>query len=599
MLVTSHGQTIEIKKIRHREQDYLGIFFPYDAEMIQRVKSLPDRQYSSTLKCWYLPYSKAHFDAFLQICDSAHDLSFSLLEKIRSGTIADATAKDDHTGISSVEEESSARALITGKPEAADIQEEKDERVHIDFVNRQFYIRMRYHAGDIDFLKSLNGAWWNAKYGNWVIRGSEPNLRALQAHFHYWDEASFLKILELILRSTDPYVVELYTSPEFPEKMLVRIRGYGADVQWIKSVPQRDYDQAFRRWILPYDEAIIERMITHFTQLGAKVINRLPIKGNQGKIQAPSLAEKKGFLLSKYPVQHRPVLAEMTDTLIRMRYSWNTVTGYVGSFNRYVTYLTPEKVSEAKASDVNRYLSQLAAQKVSESLIHTAVNAIKFYYEKVVFRPGLRLEQIKRPKKSHTLPAILSLAEVDSMLRALDNLKHLAILYTLYSGGLRLRELLNLRCTDVYWDRNQIFIRAGKGKKDRVVMLSTTLKALLVHYFDAYQPRYWLFEGQNGNESYSDRSVQAIVKQAARKAGLTRKVTPHTLRHCFATHLLDSGTDVRYIQELLGHKDIKTTLVYTHVTTRSISAIESPLDQLKLGNRFDKKRNDDTENMQI
>jgi integrase/recombinase XerD len=171
-----------------------------------------------------------------------------------------------------------------------------------------------------------------------------------------------------------------------------------------------------------------------------------------------------------------------------------------------------------------------------------------------------------------------------------------AILYTLYSRGLRLGELLNLRCTDVYRDRNQVFIRAGKGKKDRVVMLSTTSRRLLVHYFDAYQPRHWLFEGQNGNEPYSDRSVQAIVKQAARKAGLTRKVTPHTIRHFFATHLLDSGTDVRYIQELLGHKDIKTTLVHTHVTTRSLSAIESPLDQMKLGNRFDKNRNEDTEN---
>lgn len=117
-------------------------------------------------------------------------------------------------------------------------------------------------------------------------------------------------------------------------------------------------------------------------------------------------------------------------------------------------------------------------------------------------------------------------------------------------------------------------------------MLSTTLKTLLAHYFDAYQPRHWLFEGQDGKQPYSARSVQAIVKQVARKAGLTRKVTPHTLRHCFATHLLDIGTDVRYIQELLEHKDIKTTLVYTHVTTRSLSAIESPLDQLKLGNRF-------------
>jgi integrase/recombinase XerD len=161
-----------------------------------------------------------------------------------------------------------------------------------------------------------------------------------------------------------------------------------------------------------------------------------------------------------------------------------------------------------------------------------------------------------------------------------------AILYTLYSRGLRLGELLNLRCTDVYRDRNQVFIRAGKSKKDRVMMLSTILKDLLVHYFDACQPRHWLFEGQNGNEPYTNRSVQAIVKKAARKAALIRKVTPHTIRHFFATHLLDSGTDVRYIQELLGHKGIKTNLVHTHVTTSSLSAIESPLDQIEAGISF-------------
>jgi integrase/recombinase XerD len=169
----------------------------------------------------------------------------------------------------------------------------------------------------------------------------------------------------------------------------------------------------------------------------------------------------------------------------------------------------------------------------------------------------------------------------------------LAIFYPLYSRGIRLGELLNLRRTNNYRDRNQVFIHAGKGKKDRVVMLSTSLKALMVHDFDAYQPRHWLFEGQTGNKPYSDRSVPTIVKQATWN-GLNRKLTPLTLRHCFATNLLDSG-----IYDLLGHKDIKTILVHTHVTTRSLEAIESPVDHLKFGSRFDKDRIDDTVIMEI
>jgi site-specific recombinase XerD len=221
-------------------------------------------------------------------------------------------------------------------------------------------------------------------------------------------------------------------------------------------------------------------------------------------------------------------------------------------------------------------------------MIHGAVNAIKFYYEKVVFVPDFELSQIKRPRKSHRLPTILSVAEVDRMMRSSKNLKHTAILYLLYSSGLRLNELLSLKLADIYWDRNQLFVRAGKGKRDRTVMLSETLKALLTLYFDQYQPKVFLFNGQDGESAYTASSVQKIVKLASSKAGIQRKVTPHVLRHCFATHLMESGTDIRYIQELLGHKDIKTTLIYTHVSNKSMQQITSPLDALGLSN---KKRN--------
>ena len=582
------GQSITIRKIHHRNEDFIGIFFEWNQEIIDQVKRLPDRVYSNSQKCWYLPYSVAHFQNLIDLFGfKMADYPFSLLDR-ESGTIAATPAKDDHTGISSLEEHS-VIASTSGWTEAADIQENEADQLQITFSGNQFFIKMPYDPLDVSFVKSLSGSYWNPKHGNWVVRGNENQLRALQEHFGYWDKNRFLQILELILRRTDPYVVELFTTPEFPDKMLVRIKGYGADVEWIKSAPHREYDQALRRWIMPLDQGIVDRLVTHFTKAGAKVINRLPMKENSIKAILPSLEEKKRFLLTKYPSNQRPVLEDLVDTLIRKRYSWNTITGYVRSFQRYVDYLNLVNVKESDAKDVNRYLSMLAGLKVSESMIHTAVNAIKFYYEQVNFRLDFKIEQIKRPKRSHTLPHFLSIGEVDRLLRALDNLKHLAILYTLYSGGLRLSELLNLRNQDIYWGRNQIFIRSGKGKKDRIVMLSENLKNLLVYYYDEYQPRYWLFEGQNEKEPYSARSVQAVVKHAAKKAGLTRKVTPHTLRHCFATHLLDHGTDIRFIQEMLGHKDIKTTMIYTHVTNRSLSSIQSPLDKLILDKHFIKK----------
>lgn len=170
--------------------------------------------------------------------------------------------------------------------------------------------------------------------------------------------------------------------------------------------------------------------------------------------------------------------------------------------------------------------------------------------------------------------------EIDRLLQATDNLKHATLLYTLYSSGMRLNEILNLRTEDLWWDRNQIMIRRGKGKKDRIVPLSGILKRMLELYFHEYKPIYWLFEGQDRKYQYSEKSVQNVVKRAAQRAGINKRVTPHTIRHCYATHLLDGGTDVRFIQELLGHANITTTLIYTHVTNYSMARIESPLDKL-------------------
>ena len=222
----------------------------------------------------------------------------------------------------------------------------------------------------------------------------------------------------------------------------------------------------------------------------------------------------------------------------------------------------------------------MGSEKVSDTYLNTAINSIKFYYQQVVFNKDLVIEEIKRPKKAKPLPVILSTSEIDRILRSTENLKHATLLYTLYSSGIRLNEILSLRVEDLWWDRDQVMIKSGKGKKDRIVPFSGVLKRLMTAYFDEYKPIYWVFEGQDRKYQYSEKSVQNVVKRAALSAKINKKVTPHTIRHCYATHLLDGGTDIRYIQELLGHANITTTLIYTHVTNHSINKIQSPLDRL-------------------
>jgi site-specific recombinase XerD len=174
----------------------------------------------------------------------------------------------------------------------------------------------------------------------------------------------------------------------------------------------------------------------------------------------------------------------------------------------------------------------------------------------------------------------LSKEEVSLLIKTIDNIKHKSIIMLAYSGGLRLSELLNLRLNDIDYNRGVIRINAGKGKKDRITLLSKNFLLVLQEYLQIYQPKEYLFEGANGGK-YSAASVQKTMRRAVAKAGIKKNATLHSLRHSFATHLLEQGTDLRYIQQLLGHESIKTTEIYTHITNKGLDKIENPLDKIE------------------
>jgi len=236
--------------------------------------------------------------------------------------------------------------------------------------------------------------------------------------------------------------------------------------------------------------------------------------------------------------------------------------------------------------DYESYIAKLYTMDMSSSLVNIYNSAIKYCFKHIYPNTIIANKKLPRPRRSRTLPKILSVNEIDRILRATSNIKHLTILYTLYSSGLRLNEILTLRLSDIWWDRDQILVR-GKGGKERVVPLADVLKRILIMYYEEYKPEYWLFEGQYNNVQYSSSSVQKVIKNCAAKANIGKRVTPHTMRHCFATHLMDSGVGIRYIQELLGHKDVKTTSMYTHVTNVKVTKIQSPLDDLMRGKDLD------------
>ena len=229
----------------------------------------------------------------------------------------------------------------------------------------------------------------------------------------------------------------------------------------------------------------------------------------------------------------------------------------------------------------NNYLRYLVMErKVSASYQNQAINAIKFYYERVL-GGNRKFYFVERPLKEKTLPIVLNEAEVKSILNHTHNIKHKAILMVAYSAGLRVSEIVNLKIADIDSGRMQIRISSAKGNKDRYTLLSDKTLGVLRTYFKAYKPKEWLFEGA-ARQQYSVRSVQKILKVSARAAGIQKAISIHTLRHSFATHLLEHGTDIRYIQGLLGHGNVKTTEIYTHISNQAMSQIKSPLDHFDL-----------------
>lgn len=267
------------------------------------------------------------------------------------------------------------------------------------------------------------------------------------------------------------------------------------------------------------------------------------------------------------------------NVLDQKRYSESTKATYINYFGDYVRHFKGRTLEEIHTEEINNYLLELIRnKKISASQQNQRINAIKFYYEKVLGKEKIYFK-IERPKRSNTLPNVLSTIEIRLIIDHAKNIKHKCIIALLYSAGLRRSELINLKLTDILSGQMQIKIRNSKGNKDRYVGLSKHLLQLLRQYFLEYKPKEWLIEGQKGGK-YSGESILKIVKASAKKAGIARKVTPHMLRHSFATHHLESGTNLRYIQEFLGHSSSKTTEVYTHVAKTDFSKFKNPLDEL-------------------
>ncbi len=352
----------------------------------------------------------------------------------------------------------------------------------------------------------------------------------------------------------------------------------------LRSMPEFRWSKTMRCWYLPNRPANFRDALEKLKPLAyvdfsdivkpAMLTNEVSTNVNKTK------KLKSTSALTQLSRENIHLIEKFKQWLKSKRYSANTIKTYTDAIKTFVRFFKDKDVGQISNEDIVSFNNNyILANRYSSSFQNQVVNAIKLFY-KVIDNRVLDFELIHRPKRAQPLPNVLSKEEVKAVLDALQNQKHRAMLSLIYACGLRSGELLKLKAEHIDSKRLLLIIKGAKGNKDRIVPLSIKIIEMLRTYYKAFKPKTYLFEGQYAGNAYDSRSLQLVLKQAVTKAGIKKPVTLHWLRHSYATHLLEAGTDLRYIQEILGHKSSKTTEIYTHVSTNSIQKITSPFDTL-------------------
>lgn len=348
----------------------------------------------------------------------------------------------------------------------------------------------------------------------------------------------------------------------------------------IKELPEPKWSQEFGMVYITNSTENFNLIFSLFK--GVAWINLSSFSTKRNFMNENQLLSVDSYRNRKLTSGFKPCPEEFLQKLELKRYSMNTARIYIAMFERFINSHNESDLLSINEEQIRLYLQGLVQEQRSDSYINQMINSIKFYYEVVMEMPN-RFYSVERPRKKESLPKVISIEEVHTIINNTNNIKHKCIVSLLYSAGLRRGELLNLKIEDIDSKRMVINVRNGKGGKDRITILSPTVLVDLRNYIREWKPKpkIFLFESIIGDK-YSSASVSKIVKYAAIKGKVKKQVTPHMLRHSFATHLLENGTDLRYIQVLLGHSSSKTTEIYTQVATNNIRAIKSPLEMLNL-----------------
>jgi integrase/recombinase XerD len=590
--------TLEASKIIHKGETRILVKFPYNLEIASILRQIPSARWSQTHRGWHIAY---HYQAFRQLSQLFPDIV--IIKNDNDAIAAKSSEETNKQHVANVAIEpipSSEQNKKIDQPKQEDFGVKKETmppevkgnqklnsvpkaekelspsgnmggNVMIEVYPKIIIIKLPKNEIDIRFITTtFRYTRWDKNTFSWVVPNYKNNIELIKSFFR--ERIGDIKIhadpKEAIKKSL-PGTNEIQIIDNGSGRLKLIARYNKELLIFLRSVPFSKFNKDNNWWSIPNSELVIKNVKEKAEELKLNMVYINEAKG-----------VKKPRISNLDVPNYRPCPESMILKLRELRYSEASIRSYKHLFEELINYHYTKDIDTISEPEIIQFCRYLVMERgVSSSTQNQAINAIKFYFEKVL--GGQRkFYMLERPIKEQTLPEVLSEDEVKRILKATPNLKHRTILTVIYSAGLRISEAVNLKIKDIDSQRMQIRVEQSKGKKDRYTILSKKTLELLREYFKKYRPTEYLFEGMSGQ--YSKRSIQAFYQRSVESAGILKEVTVHTLRHSFATHMLENGTDIRYIQVLLGHASSKTTEIYTHVTTKGFDQLKSPFDNFDI-----------------
>lgn len=568
-------QPITIKKIWHREAYRIGVFFENNYEIKTKLKDLK-ATFSITHKCWYLDYNPNNW-IILQ-----NNFTNIIITKPSETDIENKTIRTSATqqlpDINHNEVAKKNILVIETKHKKINIPERKI--IYKGIFGKYFAFTIKYNQEQVNHLKKLKNIYWNKNQKCYMVIRKYQFIEPIEKIFNTKNifPEEYLQENETIEKAIIvPHENTNWLRVQLPYNLLLE--------QQVKNLSYCRFSNKLNCYLIPSNLQTWTSFIEILKSFSIKYQSELP-KGYVKKWDIPNqksiaLTKTNDAILKVCPPVIQSQIQLYINHLTAKNFSKNTIKNYAQALMQYAIQTGKTDFETITEPEMIAYVAFLNKRGLSATTCNTFINAANYYIFNVGKLPSIKIN-IPRPKKEKKLPNVLTIEECIKIFNAITYHKHKLMLLMSYGMGLRVSEVATLKWNDILWKEGKIHIKNAKGKKDRYVMLPISLiEHLKLFYLESNHKNY-VFEGQISGTSISTRTIQQVMQNAIKKAGLEKKATVHTLRHSFATHLLESGTDIRYIQKLLGHSNINTTLAYTHLITPPELKIESPLDKLKI-----------------